>query len=93
MPRLRQTVLENYRLVEDVNTFNRMNRCLKSIVLMSPLSLIDIKRYRLLETVTRFATLSNFAEVMSRSGLCKFVDKAIVVDPNLLAEMSKLAYT
>jgi len=93
VPRLRQTVLENYHLVEDVNTFNRMNRCLKAVILISPLSLVEMKKYKLLETVARFTNPSNFVEVMSRIGLCKFVNKGVVVDPNLLVGMSKSAYT
>lgn len=92
-PRMRRTVLELYHLAEDQQTFVRLNRCLRAVIAAAPLSIIEVRKFRLLETVNKFATQKNMAEMIARAGLCKYVQKAIVVDPNLLASLSRSAFT
>lgn len=93
LPRLKQTVLEIYQFADDVNTFGRMNRALKNIVMLAPLSIAEVRKYRLLETVARFTASKNIAEVLTKLGLHKFINKPIVVDPNLLQGFSRSAFT
>jgi hypothetical protein len=92
-PRMRQIVLDLYRLAEDQPTFVRLNRCLRSVIATAPLSIVEVKKFKLLETVGRFATRQNMPEMIARAGLCKFVQSNIVVDPNLLASLSRSAFT
>lgn len=93
LPRLKQTVLEIYQFAEDVNTFGRLNRALRNVAMLAPLSIAEVRKYRLLETVARFTASKNISEVLVRLGLHKFVSKTIVVDPNLLQGFSRSAYT
>jgi hypothetical protein len=91
--RFRQVLLENYKWVQDANTFNRFNRAIKRVILVSPLSLIEVRKHKLLETVARFTNTQTFVEVMKKMNLNKFVSsRVVVVDPNL-HQYQKSAYT
>ena len=92
-PRMRQIVLELYQLAEDQPTFVRLNRCLRNVIATAPLSIVEVRKFKLLETVGRFATRQNMPEMIARAGLCKYVKSAILMDPNLLASLSRSAFT
>jgi hypothetical protein len=79
--RYRQTLLSLYRFSEDSNTFNRMNRALRCVIVQAPLSLVEVRRYKLLETVGRFASSKNFVEVLAKLNLCRFLEKVTKRDP------------
>lgn len=95
LPRFRQILLENYKFAEDVNTFNRLNRALKNVITLSPLSLMEVRKYKMLETVAKFTTSKSFVEVLGKLKLARFVVGKIGMEVEVEEgrEFSKSAFT
>ena len=53
-PRLRASLLENYHLIEDKRTLERFNKALKNVLHGCPISLAEMKKYQILETMKAF---------------------------------------